>query len=172
MKKKEITPEEIPAVAPTREPIEFEEGIAYEVILKGFGEYLGGQAKDFETGEYRDERIKNVGLVIEDPEEPGREYIFSASANTLLARQLEEALGFRDEDGVLWLKEELVGRKVWIGWRWAGSEDRKYKRLHLRITDEKVETEMALVGSAQRRKLGERKEEEELEEAEEIAVEL
>jgi len=168
MKKKEISEEEIPAVSVTREPLELEEGIAYEVILRGLGEYFGGQAKDFATGEYKDERIRNIGLVVEDPEEPGKELIISTSANSLLGRQIADALGVRDEDGILWLKEDLLGRKVWIGWRWAGGEERKYKRLHLRITDEKVETEMSLVGSEQRRKLGERSEEE----SGEIEVEL
>jgi len=108
-------------------------------------------------------------LVVEDPEEPGREYIISASANSLLGRQIADILGTRDEDGILWLKEDLLGRKVWIGWRWAGSEDRKYKRLHLRVTDEKVEVELAPVGSEQRRKLGESRREEE---GGEIEVEL
>jgi len=169
MRKKEINEEEIPPAAITREPLDLEEGIAYEVILRGLGEYLGGQMKDFETGEYKDERIRNVGLVVEDPEEPGREYIISASANSLLGRQIADILGTRDEDGILWLKEDLLGRKVWIGWRWAGSEDRKYKRLHLRVTDEKVEVELAPVGSEQRRKLGESRREEE---GGEIEVEL
>lgn len=168
MKRMEIKEEEIPAVSVTREPLELEEGVAYELILKGLGEYYGGQAKDFATGEYKDERIRNVGLVVEDPEEPGKEYIISTSANSLLGRQIADALGTRDEDGVLWLKEDLVGRKAWLGWRWAGSEDRRYKRLHLRITDERVDTEMALVGSEQRRKMGERAEEE----SGEIEVEL
>jgi len=168
MRKKEINEEEIPPAAITREPLELEEGVAYEVILKGLGEYFGGQAKDFETGEYKDERIRNIGLVIEDPEQPGREFIISASANSLLGRQIADILGTRDEDGILWLKEDLLGRKVWLGWRWAGSEDRKYKRLHLRVTDEKVEVELAPVGSEQRRKLGESRREEEGE----IEVEL
>ena len=61
------------AISGGRTPLEMVPGMKYKVVLRGLGEYEGGQKKNFETDELMDEKIRNAALIVCSPEDAEEE---------------------------------------------------------------------------------------------------
>jgi len=157
---RKIDEEKDKAVVIGRVPFEMEEGMMYKVVVRGLGEYEGGYKVDFETGEYTGEKIRNVGLVVCDPEDSETEYIISEVSSSVAGNTLARKFGKRDDDGVLWLADEWLNKVIWIGYKTVVPEGRErgYKRYYVTDTGEVAEEfpeEPATVGVEQREAVAE-----------------
>lgn len=157
MEENTIGDDQKPVAAGGRTPLEMEDGKAYTVVVRGLGEYTGGEEKDFKTGEKTGKPIKNVALVVCDPDEGAEnEFVISKVATTIAGKSLIEYFGERDTDGVLQLSEEFLNTKQKIGWKRFGTDGGKtgFQRLYVEDAGKTKKGEYlqmpALVGKAQR----------------------
>lgn len=169
MERREIGEEDKAIPAGGREPLELEEGQMAKLVIRGLGEYFGGEKKLLEgmsEKDFKPGRIKNVGLVVCDPEvgDGEIEMIVSRTAETIAGVTFAKFFGERDENKLLWLKgvpnlddDTLLNRVGWLGFKKVMSEgrDRGYERWYW--TEEGVDTRYSLscslVGAAQRKGL-------------------
>lgn len=166
MEEREIGEEDKPVKGAGRDALQMEDGKMYKVVIRGLGEYFGGEKKLMEgmdESKFEPGRIKNVGLVVCDPEssDPETEMMISKSATTIVGKAMATHFGQRDEEGILWLREEeYLNAEGWIGFKNikpAGKENaRGYEKLYW--SPEGINTDFpgsfAFVGAAQREEYG------------------
>ena len=115
-----------------RTPLELEPGEKAKVVLRGLGTYEGGQKKDFKKDELTDEKIVNAALVVCNPEDAEEEYIVSSPIESVMGAAILN-LGQKDEEGVYYLKAELLNIIGWIGMKEVKTKDEYehgYKQLY------------------------------------------
>ena len=147
-----------------RPPLEMEDGKNYLVVLRGLGRYFGGpKTEDFKRGgkAIEGERIENVAVVVCSTTDVEEEYVYSASVDTVLADDIL-AMAVKDENGVVFLKEELlnvIGKMAVVTTASKKGYDRGYRNLYFTPDLDKkgnmvkmagAPDSPSLVGSAQR----------------------
>ena len=147
-------------VSAGRTPIPLKVGEKVEVVIRGGGVYEGGKAIDLER--YREsgekvetgELIKNAALVLCNPEDPSEEYTMSANVNTVEGRGIMAFLE-KDNNGVYWLKEEMLNKRGEIGLMEKESKGGYEKKMVIVTWDnfgdaEGMPNEVSRVGADQR----------------------
>jgi len=115
----------------SREPLEIEDGQGVDVVLRGLGAYYGGYKKNFQTGEVLEERIRNIGLVVLDPDDldPEKELIFSVAADTVMAKNIVNTFGNGDMENPE-ISPDFLNHKVLLGKKRVETEgDKSYSKL-------------------------------------------
>ena len=97
-----------------RTPLELEPGEKVKVGLRGLGTYEGGQKKDFDTQELTDEKIVNAALIVCNPGDAEEEYVVSSPIESVMGAAILN-FGQKNDDGVYYLKEELLNAIGWLG---------------------------------------------------------
>jgi len=162
MQETEIGEDQKPVASGGRTPLEMVDNRAYTVVVRGLGEYSGGAEKDFKTGEKTGKPIRNVELVVCDPDEgdPENEYAISKVATTIAGKSLGEYFGERDSSNVLQLNQDFQNKMFKIGWRTFGNDGGRtgYQRLYVEEVEMSAKAKKipypvipALVGIEQRK---------------------
>ncbi len=171
MERRSIGEEDKAIPAGGREPLELVEGEMSKVVIRGLGEYFGGEKKLLEgmsEKDFKPGRIKNVGLIVCDPDvgDGEVEMIVSRTADTIAGKTFATFFGERDENKLLWLKgvpnlddDTLLNRVGWLGFKTVKVEGRNRGYERWFWTDEGIDTRYpltaSLVGAAQRKDTGE-----------------
>lgn len=126
----EIEDELQTAKGASRKYIEIPNGTGVYVIIRGIGAYYRGQKKNFQTGEYIEEEIRNIGLVVLDPDnpDPKDEMTFSVAADTVMASNIVNTFGNGSIENPE-INMDFLNHKVFIGKKVVDKGDKSYPTL-------------------------------------------
>lgn len=105
-------------VAGGRQPLEIKAGKKFRVGIRGGGTYKTVDAKDFKTGQtMAGIKLESAAIVVCNPDDPEEEYTVSGivAPNPTTWGKSVQSLLEKDDDGVYWLKKDLLNTIGWIG---------------------------------------------------------